>query len=68
MKKKATCVSLFLAFHEYCGHLKNEINNLEDTPRQFYDTEFTFSISIRKRAGMAALPKTVWTGSGDPRL
>ena len=26
-----------MAFHEYCGHLKNEINNLEDTPRQFYD-------------------------------
>ena len=37
MKKKATCVSLFLVFQEYCGHLKNEINNLEDTPRQFYD-------------------------------
>ena len=37
IKKKATCVSLFLVFHEYCGHLKNEINNLEDTPRQFYD-------------------------------
>ena len=37
MKKKATCISLFLAFHEDCGHLKNGINNLEDTPRQFYN-------------------------------
>ena len=36
IKKKARCVSLFLAFHEYCEHLKYEINNLEDTPRQFY--------------------------------
>ena len=39
MKKKATCVSLFLVFHEYCGHLKNGINNLEDTPRQFYNND-----------------------------
>ena len=34
---KATCVSLFLTFHEDCGHLKNGINNIEDTPRQFYN-------------------------------
>ena len=37
IEKKATCVSLFLVFHEDCGHLKNGINNLEDTPRQFYN-------------------------------
>ena len=36
---KATCVSLFLTFHEDCGHLKNGINNIEDTPRQFYNND-----------------------------
>ena len=36
---KATCVSLFLTFHEDCGHLKYGINNIEDTPRQFYSSD-----------------------------
>ena len=36
---KATYVSLFLTFHEDCGHLKNGINNIEDTPRQFYSSD-----------------------------
>ena len=33
---KATCVSLFLTFHEYFRHSKYNINNIEDTPEQFY--------------------------------
>ena len=36
---KATCVSLYLTLHEDCGHLKNGINNIEVTPRQFYDNK-----------------------------
>ena len=44
-EKKATCVSLFLTFHEDCGHLKNGINNTEDTPRQFYDNDLVLKIS-----------------------
>ena len=44
-EKKATCASLFLTFHEVCGHLKNDINNIEDTPRQFYDSNLVAQIS-----------------------
>ena len=36
---KATCVSLFLTFHELCGHLKKDINDIEDTPIQFYNND-----------------------------
>ena len=45
IEKKATCVSLFLSFHEDCGHLKNGINNTEDTPRQFYNSDLDLKIS-----------------------
>ena len=41
---KATCVSLFLTFHEDGGHLKNDINNNEDTPRQFYNSELNIQL------------------------
>ena len=41
---KATCFSLFLTFHEDCGHLKNEINNIEDIPRQFYNSNLAIEL------------------------
>ena len=43
-EKKATCASLFLSFHEDCGHLKNDINNIEDTPRQFYNSNLVVEV------------------------
>lgn len=36
----ATASILFLIFHEICGHFKTNINNLENTPSQFYDYEY----------------------------
>lgn len=32
----ATLVSLYLIFHEVCGHLKTAINNTKDTPKKYY--------------------------------
>ena len=36
----ATTTILFLIFLEICGHFKTNINNLENTPSQFYDYEY----------------------------
>ena len=35
----ATVVSLFLIFHEICGHLKTGINNDKDTPKKNYSED-----------------------------
>ena len=39
--KNATCIILFLLFHECCGHQKKNINNKNiDTPRKHHDNNF----------------------------
>ena len=42
----ATLVSLYLIFHEICGHLKTAINNTKDTPKKYYSNNLKiFTVS-----------------------
>jgi len=51
---KATCVILFLLFHECLGHQKKNINNEnEKTPRSHYDSNFKDIIDEKVDSGIA---------------
>jgi len=51
---KATCVILFLLFHECLGHQKKNINNEnEKTPRSHYDNNFKDIIDEKVDSGIA---------------
>lgn len=51
---KATCVILFLLFHECLGHQKKNINNEKiKTPRSHYDTNFKDIIDEKVDSGIA---------------
>ena len=42
----ATLVSLYLIFHEICGHLKTANNNIKDTPKKYYSNNLKiFTVS-----------------------